>query len=148
MPAVWLRAVALGRSVARTIAGTRAASTGWATARPEASSATRPTTSNGCPVYASARQIADWAVPAPTSSARLSTRSASRPVSGASATSGRVAANSMPATALPPAPEVCRLSVRVVAVRNCPQVANPRAEVARATSAHRDSPDMKDILRK
>jgi hypothetical protein len=130
-PAVWLSAVALGRSSRRTISGTRAAIVGWVTASPQASSATSAMMRAVPSANASAKQIAACPTPAPTRSVRLSTRSASRPVSGARTTSGRTAASIKPETASPPAPAVCRARASAVAARKSPQVEIPRAPAAR-----------------
>nr|BFE77253.1 hypothetical protein GCM10020092_105540 [Actinoplanes digitatis] len=72
-------------------------------ASPQASNATSAMISTVPCAKASATQIPAWASPAVISSSRLSTRSAIRPVIGASTARGSAAASSSPETARPPA---------------------------------------------
>ncbi len=135
-PAVWLSAIALGRSSAGTMDGSRADRHGWVTARPAASTATRAMISAGPDANASATQTAAWASPVATSRNRLSTRSASRPVQRTSSTGGAAAAISTAATANPPAPRCCSSSTSAVAARKSPHEDTARAPLARYTSPH------------
>jgi len=104
---------------------------GWVTARPEASSATSAMIATGWVVKASAAQITACARPVRTSRIRLSTRSASRPVSGASTARGTAAASRSPATANPPCPVCCRTRASVVAARKSPQTEMARPAATR-----------------
>ena len=137
-PAVWLSAVARGRSSAWTMDGSRADRHGWVTASPAASTATSAMISAAPVTNASATQTAAWASPVATSSSRLSARSASRPVQRTSSTGGAAAAISTAATANPPAPRCCSPSISAVAARKSPHEDTARAPLARYTSAQPD----------
>ena len=136
-PAVWLSAIVLGRSSARTMDGSRADRHGWVTASPAASTATSAMIAAAPDTNASATQTAAWANPVATSSSRLSARSASRPVQRTSSTGGAAAAISTAATANPPAPRCCSSSTSAVAARKSPHDDTARAPLARYTSPHR-----------
>ena len=135
-PAVWLSAMALGRSSPGTMDGSRADTHGWVTASPAASTATSAIISAGPAANASATQAAAWASPVATSRNRLSARSASRPVQRTSSTGGAAAAISTAATANPPAPRCCSSSTSAVAARKSPHEDTARAPLARYTSPH------------
>jgi hypothetical protein len=130
VPAVWLRPLAFARSSRRTMAGSNAASVGWVTARPQASTPTRAMITAGRSANARAPQTAACATPAVTRTIRLSTRSAIRPVSGASTTSGTVAASISAETARPPVPACWNARASAVAARKSPQLETARAPAA------------------
>jgi hypothetical protein len=121
---------------------------GWVTAAPDATTATRAIRTGVEDTYAIATQQAACAVVTVTIRTRLSSRSASRPASGASNTSGPVAAISSAATAYPPAPRPWSASSRAVAERRSPAIETPRAAAAIRTSRQRETgSDVKDIFR-
>ena len=115
--AVCPTAVAFASRSLDTISGISALIVGLTTASPQPSRATSATSSAVWPTKASAVHSAAWARLTENSRRRLSTRSASRPVSGASRVGGAAAATSSAATVKPPEPRACSAITRAVAAR-------------------------------
>ena len=115
--AVWPTAVALGSRSRPTISGISALIVGLTTASPQPSRATSAIITAAGRTYARIAQITAWARLTTRSNRRLSTRSASRPVSGASSVGGAAAAIRSAATANPPEPRVCNAMTSAVAAR-------------------------------
>ena len=121
---------ALARFWRPTISGVRALIVGPVIASPMASVATNAMIRIGWVAKASATHTPTWTSPTDTIRVRLSTRSASRPAIGPTATSGTAAASRMPATARPLSPRATRIRASAVAASMSPQPETARASAA------------------